>query len=138
MTTFTVIAYMSSFSDRGDYLPSAIEISHFDNEEDTITEIECILRDQYRQRNTQCYDWDISLLVDGVPCGEYLGEDGYETYQRLSVEAQKRFLIWRREEFERQASKERAEQALKALLIANETEKRERAMLEHLQKKYSS
>lgn len=138
MTTFTIIAYMSSYSDRGDYLPSAIEINHFGNEEDAITEIECLLRDQYRQRNTHCYDWDISLLVDGVPCGEYLGEDGYETYKRFNVEAQKRFLLWRREEIEKEASKLREEQARKALLAAAETEKRERAMLEELQKKYSS
>lgn len=138
MTTFTVIAYMSSFSDRGDYLPSAINIIHVDNEEDAISEIVSLLSDQYRQRNTRCYDWDISLLVDGVPCGEYLGQDGYETYHRLSSEAQRRFLLWRREEFERQVEKEKVEKASKALLQANETEKRERAMLEELQKKYSS
>lgn len=138
MTTFTVIAYMSSFSDRGDYLPSDLSITHFDNEEDTISDIECLLRDQYRQRNTQCYDWDITLLVDGVPCGEYPGVDGYEIYQHFNTEAQQRFLLWRREEIEKDAYKLRVEQARKALLQANETEKRERAMLEELQKKYSS
>lgn len=138
MTTFTIIAYMSSYSDRGDYLPSAIEINYVDNEEDAIAEIEYLLRDQYRQRNVSGYDWDISLLVDGIPCGEYLGQDGYETYQRLNEQAQKRFLLWRREEIEKENKKILEEQARKALLTANETEKRERAMLEQLQKKYSS
>lgn len=138
MTTFTTVAYMSSYSDRGDYLPSDISITHFDNEEDTIAEIESLLRDQYRQRNTNCYNWDISLLVDGVPCGDYLGEDGYETYQHFNTEAQKRFLLWRREEIEKENRKILEEQARKALLTANETEKKERAMLDHLQKKYSS
>lgn len=139
MTTFTVIAYMSSCNDRDDYLPSAIVINHFDNEDDLISEIECLKRDEYRNRNIRNYGWvEITILIDGVPCGENFEEDGYETYRRLNSEAQKRFLLWRREEIEKENKKILEEQARKALLSANETEKKERALLEHLQKKYSS
>lgn len=139
MITFTLVAYMPSCNDRDDYLSSAIVINHFDNEEDLILEIECLKRDEYRNRNVMNYGWgEITVLINGIPCGENFEEDGYETYQRLNSEAQSRFLLWRREEIEKEASKKLEEQARKALLSANETEKKERALLEQLQKKYST
>jgi hypothetical protein len=143
MPFFTVVAYRPNANNYGNRTSSDFEIHHFENDEiQLLLERLNIYRRRDRDDAGDDYDsWEVHLLIDGYPEDYWL--DGEVVHEKLFEEINNQSIdLWRKTIAEEETAKRKAEEAAKklaeakALVAAEEKEKRERAEFARLKEKY--